>query len=145
MRMALSEARRAAKADEVPVGAVILLAGKLIARGRNRIRELKDPTAHAEILAIRQAGSRLKKERLLDTILYTTVEPCAMCAGAIVLARVRRVVYAAAEPKTGAGGSLVNLLNHPGLNYRAEMTGGLLAGTSRRLLQGFFQAKRRSA
>jgi tRNA(adenine34) deaminase len=145
MRLALDEARRAARADEVPVGAVVVKDGKVIGRGRNRIRELKDPTAHAEVLAIRRAGERLNNERLVDTILYSTVEPCVLCAGAIVLARVRRVVFAAADPKAGAGGSLMNVLSHPGLNHRADVAGGVLAGSSRRLLQGFFKAKRRSA
>lgn len=143
MREALAEAHAAAEADEVPVGAVIVQDGVVIARGRNRIRELKDPTAHAEILAIREAGRLLKSERLRDTILYTTLEPCALCAGAIVLARVPRVVFAVTDPKAGAVGSVMDLLRHPQLNHRAEVTGGLLAGVSRRLLQRFFRQRRR--
>ena len=144
MGMALEEARRAAKADEVPVGAVIVFENKVIARGRNRIRELKDPTAHAEVLAIRAAGRRLKQERLINTTLYTTMEPCALCAGAIVLARVKRVVFGAWDVKAGAAGSVVDLLRHPVLNHRAEVGGGVLRIDSRRLLQDFFRAKRRS-
>ena len=144
MGMALEEARRAAKADEVPVGAVIVFENKVIARGRNRIRELKDPTAHAEVLAIRAAGRRLKQERLINTTLYTTMEPCALCAGAIVLARVKRVVFGAWDVKAGAAGSVVDLLRHPVLNHRAEVGGGVLEIDSCRLLQSFFRAKRRS-
>lgn len=144
MEMALTEARRAARADEVPVGAIIVLEGKVIARGRNRIRELKDPTAHAEVLAIRAAALRLNQERLLETTLYTTMEPCALCAGAIVLARVKRVVFGAWDVKAGAAGSVFDLLRHPVLNHRAEVGGGVLENDSRRLLQGFFRAKRRS-
>ncbi len=144
MQMALSEALRAEKADEVPVGAVIVLEGKVIARGRNRIRELKDPTAHAEVLAIRAAARRLNKERLLESTLYTTMEPCALCAGAIVLARVKRVVFGAWDVKAGAAGSVFDLLRHPVLNHRAEVGGGVLEIDSRRLLQNFFRAKRRS-
>lgn len=144
MGMALEEARRAAQSDEVPVGAVIVFENKVIARGRNRIRELKDPTAHAEVLAIRAAARRLKQERLINTTLYTTMEPCALCAGAIVLARVKRVVFGAWDVKAGAAGSVVDLLRHPVLNHRAEVGGGVLGIDSRRLLQDFFRAKRRS-
>lgn len=143
MRIALAEARDAAAAEEVPVGAVIVHEGVVIAQGRNRIRELKDPTAHAEVLAIRAAGRRLKSERLRDTILYTTLEPCALCAGAIVLARIPRVVFAVTDPKAGAVGSVMDLLRHPRLNHRADITGGVLAGLSRRLLQRFFRQRRR--
>jgi tRNA(adenine34) deaminase len=116
--------------------------GKILARGRNRIRGRRDPTAHAEILALRAAGEKLKRERLTETVLYTTLEPCAMCAGALVLARVKRVVYAARDPKAGAGGSVMDLLRHPKLNHRMEVSGGILAGTSRRLLRKFFKARR---
>ncbi len=144
MRLALAEARRAARADEVPVGAVIVRDGKVIARGRNRIRELKDPTAHAEVLAIRSAARRIQQERLIDTTLYCTMEPCALCAGAIVLARVKRVVFGVWDVKAGAAGSVVDLLRHPVLNHRAEVGGGILEVDARRLLQDFFRAKRRS-
>src|SRR5664279_5651406 len=105
MRRALALAREASRADEVPVGAVVVHDGEVIAEGRNRIRELKDPTAHAEMLALREASRRLHRERLGGTILFTTLEPCPMCAGAAVLARVDAVVYGAADPKAGAGGS----------------------------------------
>lgn len=142
MRAALAEARRAARAEEVPVGAVVVREGKIIARGRNRIRELKDPSAHAEVLALRAAGRALKHERMLGTTLYTTLEPCAMCAGAIVLGRVPRVVYGAADPKAGAAGSVMDVLRHRSLNHRADVAGGVLAATSRRLLQRFFKARR---
>ena len=142
MRAALLEARRAYKAEEVPVGAVVVRDGKILARGRNRIRGRRDPTAHAEILALRAAGEKLKRERLTEAVLYTTLEPCAMCAGALVLARVKRVVFGAHDPKAGAGGSVMDLLRHPKLNHRMEVSGGLLAGTSRRLLRQFFKARR---
>lgn len=142
MRAALLEARRAYKAAEVPVGAVVVQDGKILTRGRNRIRGRRDPTAHAEILALRAAGDKLKRERLTEATLYTTLEPCAMCAGALVLARVARVVFAAHDPKAGAGGSVMDLLRHPKLNHRMEVSGGLLAGTSRRLLRQFFKARR---
>lgn len=144
MKEALKEARQAAQADEVPVGAVIVLDGKVIARGRNRIRELIDPTAHAEVVAIRKAARRLKQERLIDATLYSTIEPCALCAGAIVLARVKRVVFGAWDVKAGAAGSVIDLLRHPVLNHRAEVGGGILENDARRLLQNFFRAKRRS-
>lgn len=142
MRAALAEARKAARAEEVPVGAVVVREGKIIARGRNRLRELKDPSAHAEVLALRAAGKALKHERLLGATLYTTLEPCAMCAGAVVLARVPRVVYGAVDPKAGAGGSVMDVLRHRSLNHRADVSGGVLAGTSRRMLQQFFKARR---
>jgi tRNA(adenine34) deaminase len=142
MRLALRKAQEAGGADEVPVGAVLTLNGKVLAADRNRIRELRDPTAHAEILVLRAAARRLKNERLCDTILYTTIEPCPMCAGAIVLARVARVVYGAADPKAGAGGTLLDLLRHPGLNHRADVSGGVLKREAARLLQNFFRRKR---
>lgn len=143
MRAALTEARRAAEADEVPVGAVVVQEGRVISRGRNRIRELRDPSAHAEILAVRSAGAKLKAERLTEAVVYTTLEPCAMCAGALVLARVRRVVFGAHDPKAGAAGSVMDLLRHPKLNHRMDVAGGTLAGTSRAMLQKFFRARRK--
>lgn len=145
MRAALDEARKAARAKEVPVGAVIVFQGRIIARGRNRIRELKDPTAHAEILAIRAAGRHLKSERLRETTLYTTLEPCALCAGGIILARIPRVVFATVDPKAGAAGSVMDLLRHSQLNHRADVAGGILPGLSRRLLQSFFRQLRGQA
>jgi tRNA(adenine34) deaminase len=142
MRLALAQARAAARADEVPVGAVVVHDGKVIAEGRNRIRELKDPTAHAEMLALRKASRRLRRERLGGTILFTTLEPCPMCAGAAVLARVDAVVYGAKDPKAGAGGSLLDVLRFPGLNHRCRVDGGVTAGASSLLLRRFFQKKR---
>ncbi|MBL8023212.1 MAG: tRNA adenosine(34) deaminase TadA [Elusimicrobia bacterium] len=145
MRLALEEARLAAAADEVPVGAVVVHRGRVIAKGRNRIRERCDPTAHAEILALRSAGTHLKRERLTEATLYTTLEPCPMCAGALVLARVKRVVYAASDPKAGAGGSLMDLLRHPKLNHQILVTGQVLSGLSRQRLVRFFKLKRKKA
>ena len=141
MREALQEARKAAKADEVPVGAVIVRDGKVIARGRNRIRELTDPTAHAEVLAIRTAAGRVNQERLLETTLYTTMEPCALCAGAIVLARIKRVVFGAWDAKAGAAGSVFDLLRHPVLNHRAEVGGGSWGSTVVACFRIFFERK----
>lgn len=145
MRLALAEARRAAAAEEVPVGALVVREGKIIARGRNRIRGEHDPSAHAEMIALRAAARRLRNERLPGTILYTTLEPCPMCAGAAVLARVDEVVFGAPDPKAGAGGSLLNVLDHPGLNHRVSVTGGVLAASSVRLLRRFFKERRRRA
>jgi tRNA(Arg) A34 adenosine deaminase TadA len=144
MGEALRQAQEAATADEVPVGAVLVSAdGFPLAQNRNRIRELRDPTAHAEVLAIRQATHRLQKERLPGTILYTTMEPCPLCAGAIVLARIDRVVYGAPDPKAGAAGSVMDLLNHPKLNHRVDVVAGVGQVKSRQLLQKFFKAKRK--
>jgi tRNA(adenine34) deaminase len=135
MTGSLGRGTPAAAAEEVPVGAVIVFQGRVIARGRNRIRELKDPTAHAEVLAMRAAGQHLKSERLRETTLYTTLEPCALCAGGIVLARIPRVVFAAADPKAGAAGSVMDLLRHSQLKPSGDVTGGVLPGLSRQLLQ----------
>ena len=142
MGAALRQAKLAEKADEVPVGAVMVHEGRVLAADRNRIRELRDPTAHAEMLVLREAARRLNNERLLGTILYTTVEPCPMCAGAIVLARVPLVVYGTVDPKAGAAGSLLNVLTHPGLNHRSTVVGGVRASESRLLLRRFFRQKR---
>ena len=142
MRLALREAERAAEHDDVPIGAVVVRDGEVIAAAGNE-RELRgDPTAHAEVLALREASARLGTWRLLDTILYVTLEPCAMCAGAIVLGRVPRVVYAADDPKAGAAGSVIDVLGEPRLNHRPVVTGGLLAGEAAELLRAFFAAKR---
>lgn len=143
MRLAVAEARKAAKEDEVPVGAVLVKGGKVIARDHNRIVSTPDPTAHAEILVLRAASRRLKNERLNDTILYTTIEPCSMCAGALVLARVSQVVYGAADPKTGAGGSLLNILQHPKLNHQLHVLGGIRQNEAAGLIRRFFRQKRR--
>jgi tRNA(adenine34) deaminase len=140
--MALAEAERAAGHDDVPIGAVIARDGKPIAAAGNE-RELRlDPTAHAEVLALREAAKVLGGWRLPETTLYVTLEPCAMCAGAIVLARVPRVVYAAADPKAGAAGSVIDVLAEPRLNHSPVVEAGLLADESARLLREFFSARR---
>src|SRR5919108_4487056 len=142
MRLALREAERAIEHDDVPIGAVIVSGGEVLAAARNE-RELRgDPTAHAELLALREASAKLGNWRLLETVLYVTLEPCAMCAGAIVLARVPRVVYGAADPKAGAAGSLLDILAEPRLNHRPAVAGGLLAEESAELLRSFFAPRR---
>ncbi len=142
MRLALREADRALEHDDVPVGCVIVAAGEVVAAACNE-RELRgDPTAHAEVLALREASQRLDSWRLEDTVIYVTLEPCAMCAGAIVLARVPRAVYGAADPKTGAAGSVLDVLSEPRLNHRPDVAGGLLAGESATLLRAFFASRR---
>jgi tRNA(adenine34) deaminase len=142
MRLALREAERAVEHDDVPIGCVVAHGGEVIASARNE-RELRgDPTAHAEILALREASRHLAGWRLLDTVLYVTLEPCAMCAGAIVLARVPRVVYAAPDPKAGAAGSVLDVLGEPRLNHRPDVAAGLLAGEAAALLRDFFASRR---
>ncbi len=142
MRLALREADRALEHDDVPVGCVIVAAGEVVAAARNE-RELRgDPTAHAEVLALREASQRLDSWRLDDTVIYVTLEPCAMCAGAIVLARVPRAVYGATDPKTGAAGSVLDVLSEPRLNHRPDVAGGLLAEESATLLRAFFASRR---
>ena len=142
MRLALREAEGALQHDDVPIGCVIVQGAEVIASARNE-RELRgDPTAHAEILAVREASRRLGGWRLLDTVLYVTLEPCAMCAGAIVLGRVPRVVYAAPDPKAGAAGSVLDVLDEPRLNHRPDVAGGLLAGEAAALLRTFFGSRR---
>ena len=142
MRVALREAQRASEHDDVPVGAVVVHEGDVIGVGHNE-RELRaDPTAHAELLAIRDAARARGSWRLLDCVLYVTLEPCAMCAGAIVLARVPRVIFAARDPKAGAAGSVLDVLAEPRLNHRPEVASGLLAGDSAALLQAFFASRR---
>jgi tRNA(adenine34) deaminase len=142
MRLALREAERALEHNDVPIGAVIVHEGEVLAAARNE-RELRgDPTAHAEVLALREASAGLGTWRLLDTALYVTLEPCAMCAGAIVLARVPRVVYAADDPKAGAAGSVLDVLAEPRLNHRPVVARGLLAGEAADLLRAFFASKR---
>ena len=143
MRLALREAERAVEHDDVPIGCVIVHGGEVIAATRNQ-RELRgDPTAHAEILALREAAMHLGSWRLLDTVLYVTLEPCAMCAGAIVLGRVPRVVYAAADPKAGAAGSVLDVLGEPTLNHRPDVAGGLLADEAAEMLREFFGLRRK--
>jgi len=142
MRLALREAERALEHDDVPIGAVLVHEGEVVAAARNE-RELRgDPTAHAEVLALREASARLGTWRLLDTILYVTLEPCAMCAGAIVLGRVPRVIYAADDPKAGAAGSVLDVLSEPRLNHRPVVDGGLLAGEAAEMLRAFFASRR---
>ena len=142
MRLALREADRALEHDDVPVGCVIVLDGEVIAAARNE-RELRgDPTAHAEVLALREASAQVGSWRLDGCALYVTLEPCAMCAGAIVLARLPRVVFGAADPKTGAAGSVFDILAEPRLNHRPDVGGGLLAGDSADLLRAFFASRR---
>lgn len=142
MRRAMELALRAAREGEVPVGAVLVKAGEMIAEGWNRPIADHDPTAHAEIQALRAAGKALGNYRLPGTTLYVTLEPCPMCAGAIVHARVERVVFAASDPRTGAAGSVYNLLQSNELNHRCEVEGGVLAGESAGMLRDFFRAKR---
>ena len=145
MQRALELAAGAGKRDEVPVGAVIVLGGELIGAAANEIEALEDPTAHAEMLAIRAATRAAGSRRLLDTTLYVTLEPCAMCAGAVVLARIPRLVFGACDPKAGACGSLRNIAQDSRLNHRCEVVGGLLAEESAGLLRGFFAALREGA
>jgi len=144
MREALALARRAEAAGEVPVGAVVVKDGTVVGRGYNCPVGANDPSAHAEILALRDAAMREKNYRMAGCDLYVTLEPCAMCAGAIMHARVSRLVYGAADPKTGACGSVVDLFGEPRLNYHTSVTGGVLAAECGALLQVFFQERRRS-
>jgi tRNA(adenine34) deaminase len=142
MRLALREAERALEHDEVPIGAVLVREGELVAGAHNERELRQDPTAHAEIIALRGAALALGSWRLLDTVLYVTLEPCAMCAGAIVLARVPRVVYGASDPKAGACGSVLDVLGEPRLNHRPDVAGGLLAPECGELLSEFFASRR---
>ena len=139
---AIKEAQKALEKDEVPVGAVIVHEGKIVARAHNQNVMLKDPTAHAEMVAVTVATSALQSERLLKADLYVTIEPCAMCAGALVLARIRRIVFGARDPKAGACGSVLNIAHHRSLNHRITVTGGVLESECRSLLQEFFKRKR---
>src|ERR1700688_202309 len=127
MKEAIRQAKRAGDADEVPIGAVIVFENKIIARAHNQIETLKDPTAHAEMIAITQATNTLSSKWLQECSLYVTIEPCSMCAGALVLARIARVCFGAEDPKTGACGSVINIANHKSLNHRIEVNGGILA------------------
>jgi tRNA(adenine34) deaminase len=146
MRLALAEAEAAARQGEVPVGAVIVRGGsEVVARGHNLTHTLGDPTTHAEMVAIRRAAQATGHWRLLDCTLYVTLEPCAMCAGAIVLARIPRLVFAAADPKAGMTGSLENLAQDPRLNHRVELVAGMLAEESGALLRAFFRERRAAA
>ena len=142
MRLALREAERALEHDDVPIGAVVVHEGEVIGAGRNERELRQDPTAHAEMIAIREASRGLASWRLTDAVLYVTLEPCAMCAGAIVLARTSRVVFAASDPKAGAAGSVLDVLAEPRLNHRPDVAGGLLADEAAALLQDFFGDRR---
>jgi tRNA(adenine34) deaminase len=144
MQQALREACQALQAGEVPVGAVVVHQGQIIGRGYNRVESRQDATQHAELIAIRQAARRQGGWRLEGCQLFVTLEPCAMCAGAITWSRVARVVYAAADPKAGACGSVLQVLGNPRLNHRPRIEAGLLALESSKLLQGFFRRLRRS-
>jgi tRNA(adenine34) deaminase len=143
MMAALAEARRAAEIGEVPVGAVVVREGSVVGRGHNRRESDGDPLAHAEILAIRQAAAGIGDWRLLGCTMYVTLEPCAMCAGALVNGRVERLVYGAPDPKAGFCGTLGNLVQDPRLNHRLEVTAGVLEGECAALLRGFFASLRR--
>jgi len=144
MREALSLAREAAAAGEVPVGAIVVKDGAVVGHGHNRPVSSRDPTAHAEVMALRDAAKRVGNYRLAGCILYVTLEPCAMCAGAIMNARISRVVYGAADPKSGACGSVVDLFVENRLNFHATVAGGVLAGEAAKLLQDFFSTRRRA-
>ena len=142
MEEALRCAQRALEAGEVPVGAVLVRGGQIVGRGWNRNITLSDPTAHAEVLALRQAGTTVGNHRLEHCELFVTIEPCAMCAGALVHARIKRLIYGADDPKAGAVHSVMQVLNHPQLNHRVEVRGGVLAGRSAEVLQAFFRGRR---
>jgi len=142
MSRALELAREAERAGEVPVGAVVVRDGVIVGEGWNRPISTNDPTAHAEIIAMRAAAQALQTYRLLDTTLYVTLEPCPMCAGAMVHARVKRLVYAANDPRAGAAGTVFNIVQHAALNHRLECTAGVLADECGTALRNFFQARR---
>jgi tRNA(adenine34) deaminase len=143
MREALKEAVKAFNADEVPVGAVIAHKGGIIAKAHNQIKTLKDPTAHAEIIAITQAANFLQNERLTGCVMYSTLEPCSMCAGAMVLSRINGLIYAAKDPKTGAHDSIFKILNNKKLNHKVKVKSGILEQESSSLMKEFFRAKRK--
>lgn len=143
MREALKEAIKAFDADEVPVGAIIAYKGEIIGRAHNQIKMLKDPTAHAEIIAITQAANFLQNERLVDCVMYSTLEPCSMCAGAMVLSRIESLVYAAKDPKTGAHDSAFRILNNKKLNHRIKVKKGILENEASSLMKEFFRGKRK--
>ncbi len=142
MRLAVREAERALEHDDVPIGAVLVRDGELVAAAHNERELRQDPTAHAEIIALREAAREIGSWRLLDTVLYVTLEPCAMCAGAIVLARVPRVVFGASDPKAGACGSVLDVLGEERLNHRPDVAGGLLGEECGQLLSEFFASRR---
>jgi tRNA(adenine34) deaminase len=145
MQAAFAEARAAAEAGEVPIGAVAVHDGKIIARGQNSVIRTSDPTAHAEVVALRAAAQAIGNYRLNGVTLYVTLEPCAMCAGAMIHARIDRLVYAAADPKAGAAGSVLDVLNHPRLNHQMQVDRGILSEESAELLRSFFRERRGGA
>ena len=142
MQAALAQARLAAQAGEVPIGAVLVHNGSILAQGQNRVLRDLDPTAHAEIVSLRSGAKQLGNYRLNGCTLYVTLEPCAMCAGAVIHARLDRIVYAAADPKAGAAGSVLGVLNHPQLNHQMVVDQGILAEESSELLRSFFRERR---
>jgi len=142
MRDALREAKKALRADEVPVGAVVVRAGRIIGHAYNQVELLKDATAHAEMLALTQAEAAVGDWRLTDCDLYVTKEPCVMCAGALVHVRMRRVVFGCADPRSGGGGGIINLLQHPALNHHCDITSSVLENECAAILQDFFRKKR---
>lgn len=144
MEQALEQARMAAQAGEVPVGALVIKDGKILGVGHNRNLLDSDPTAHAEIVALRQAAATIGNHRLTGCEMFVTIEPCAMCAGAMIHARIARLVYGASDPKAGAAGSVLEVLNHPQLNHQMKLTPGVLAQRCSEILQEFFRAKRKT-
>ncbi len=142
MEEALRLASRAELAGEVPIGAVVVCEGQIVGRGWNQVISLNDPTAHAEMLALRDAAAAQRNYRLAGCTLCVTLEPCAMCAAAMTHARLSRLVFGASDPKAGAAGGLMDVLNHPGLNHRVEVTAGVLAGRAMEMLQAFFRSRR---
>ncbi len=142
LQVALDEAIAAGQAGEVPVGAIIVQGGELLVRAQNRVMRDNDPTAHAEVVALRAAGRALGNHRLNGCTMFVTLEPCSMCAGAMVHARLDRVVYATADPKAGAAGSVLSVINHPRLNHQMKLDSGLLAAESGELLRAFFRERR---
>ena len=144
MREALKEAVKAFESGEVPVGAIIVHKGEIIGRAHNQIKTLKDPTAHAEIIAITQAANFLQSERLIDCAMYSTLEPCSMCAGAMVLSRIKNLIYAAKDPKTGAHDSVFKILDSKKLNHKIKVKNGVLENEASALMKDFFYGKRKS-
>jgi tRNA(adenine34) deaminase len=142
MQAALEEARAAAAAGEVPIGAVVVIGDDIVARGQNRVLRDVDPTAHAEMVAMRAVARAIGNYRLVDCVLYVTLEPCAMCAGGMIHARLGRLVYGAADPKAGAAGSVLKVLNHPKLNHQMEVASGVLGEECGELLRAFFRERR---
>ncbi|HKF45725.1 MAG TPA: tRNA adenosine(34) deaminase TadA [Terracidiphilus sp.] len=142
MQLALAEARKSGEAGEVPIGAIAVTPGYIVGIGQNRVIREFDPTAHAELVALREAAAVLGNYRLNGVTLYVTLEPCAMCAGAMIHARIDRLVYAAADPKAGAAGSVLDVLNHPRLNHQMQVEQGILADESAELLRTFFRERR---